>query len=370
MSSQNWAVSPLPFLPGQELCQHYYQQAVLPILQRGFPDLPHTAALVGYGSDVLGYDTPLSRDHMWGPRLVLFLPEAAPESLRAQLHEALRRELPTQFYGYPTHFSDPDGEGVRIPTPIESGPVDPLIALTSLSAFTQQELGMTPQQALTPADWLTLPEQRLLGVTAGRVYHDDLGLEALRRRLAYYPDLVWRYLLACQWMRLSQEEPFVGRTHSAGDELGSRLITARLCQDVMRLAFLLERRYAPYSKWFGTAFQRLDLAAQLFPCLQGALEAPDFPRREAQLCSAYETLARAHNALGLTPALDPSCSLFHQRPFRVLHAERFAAAVQETISDPWLRALPLYGGLNQYCTTTDILESPAAWRRLQALYGG
>ena len=37
-----------------------------------------------------------------------------------------------------------------------------------------------------------------------------------------------------------------------------RLTAALLVRDVMRLAFLIERQYAPYAKWFGTGFARLD----------------------------------------------------------------------------------------------------------------
>ena len=42
-----------------------------------------------------------------------------------------------------------------------------------------------------------------------------------------------------------------------GDELGSAVLGARLVESAMRLAFLMERTYAPYVKWFGTAFARL-----------------------------------------------------------------------------------------------------------------
>jgi hypothetical protein len=47
-----------------------------------------------------------------------------------------------------------------------------------------------------------------------------------------------------------------GRCAEVGDELGSRVVAARLVREVMHLAFLLEQQYLPYSKWLGTAFAR------------------------------------------------------------------------------------------------------------------
>ena len=119
----------------------------------------------------------------------------------------------------------------------------------------------TRSRGCSTRDWLAAPQQLLLEVTAGAVFHDGLEeLGAVRETLAWYPDDVWLWLLACQWRRLDQEEPFVGRTAEVGDELGSRILAARLARDLMRLCFLLERRYAPYSKWLGSAFARLDAA--------------------------------------------------------------------------------------------------------------
>jgi hypothetical protein len=63
------------FITGLELNQHFNIEVVRPLLAERFPDLAYSAALIGYGSDVLGYDTPLSTDHEWGPRLLLFLEE-------------------------------------------------------------------------------------------------------------------------------------------------------------------------------------------------------------------------------------------------------------------------------------------------------
>ena len=84
-----------------------------------------------------------------------------------------------------------------------------------------------PFGALTAVDWLLMPQQKLLEVTAGRVFHDGLGeLEPVRAKLAYYPPDVWRYLLAAQWQRISQQEAFVGRAGEVGDDAGSALVAA------------------------------------------------------------------------------------------------------------------------------------------------
>ncbi|GGE08223.1 hypothetical protein GCM10008012_58830 [Rhizobium anhuiense] len=92
-----------------------------------------------------------------------------------------------------------------------------------------------------------------------------------RDRLGYFPEDVWLYKIACQWRRISEEQAFVGRAGQVGDDLGSRVIAARLVRDVMRMGFLLERRYAPYSKWLGSGFARLPIAEALSPHLKRAL---------------------------------------------------------------------------------------------------
>ncbi len=358
-----------PFLPGLELSRRFYQEAVRPLLDDHFPDLPHTAGLIGFGSDVIGCDTPMSRDHMWGPRLVLLLGKAGFAEKRAAVNAVLRRGLPHTFLGYPVDFGGPDGVGVRIMAPGCTGEVEHLVEISTIAAFFDRELGAGRWQDPSPADWLTFSEQRLLTLTTGGVWHDDLGLAEIRTRLATYPHGLWLYLLACQWSQIGQEEPFVGRTSESGDELGSRLIAARLVGSAMRLAFLLERRYAPYSKWFGTHFQRLGLAPRLLPHLQAALVAGDWQSREAGLCAAYELLVEQHNTLGLTKAVETKCSRFHDRPFRVIHADEIAARLQAAIGDEQIRGWGLWGSVNQFSPSTDLLEDVAGLGRLRGLYG-
>lgn len=212
-------------------------------------------------------------------------------------------------------------------------------------------------------DWLAIPQQKLAEVTGGAVFHDGPGtLGSARRRLAWYPDQVWRYLLACQWQRISQEEAFVGRCAEVGDELGSAVVAGRLVRDLMRLCLLLQRQFAPYGKWLGSAFGQLPVSEELTPALSGALTAAGYPDRERGLCEAYEAVAALQNRTGLAEPVVPTCRPYHSRPFQVLHAERFVHALAETITDPELSSLPLYGNVDQWADSTDLLSSPRALR--------
>jgi hypothetical protein len=133
----------------------------------------------------------------------------------------------------------------------------------------------------------------------GAVYHDGLGeLEPVRQALAWYPRDLWLWQLAGQWRRIAQEEHFPGRAAEVGDDLGRRVLVARLARDLMRLCFLLERRYALYSKWLGSAFARLESAAAVGPLLTAALTADRWPAAEQALVGAYREVAGRHKRLG------------------------------------------------------------------------
>jgi hypothetical protein len=338
------------FVPGRELARAFYEDVVCELVG----DVPHSAALLGTGSDVLGFDTERSTDHGWGPRLQVFVTSAAVDRVR----EAVDAGLPESFHGWPTRYGWDDV------------PVTHHVTVTTLGGWLEHQLGVDPRNELGTVDWLAIPQQLLLEVTTGVVCRDDTGeLERVRAKLAWYPDDVWRWLLGCQWLRIDQEEPFVGRAAEVGDELGSRLLGSRLARDVMRLSFLLERRYAPYSKWLGSAFARLDAAKPLVEPLARLVAAESFEQREAAWVEAVELLAASQNALGLTEPVEPTTRPFYSRPFRVLGARRFAEACFATVEDAPLRDLPRVGAIDQLVDSTDALSNAQVARRFRALYG-
>ncbi|WP_425472238.1 DUF4037 domain-containing protein [Streptomyces cyaneus] len=359
--------SPAPepdFIPGLELSRRYYTDAVRPLLEEAAPGVPHSAARMGSGSEVLGYDTARSADHEWGPRLQVFLHRHDVPRHAARIRHVLAEHLPKTFLGHPTHFA-PAGEedrDIRVMR-LTDGPVHHRVEVTGTSTWFTDTLGFDPAQGLTPADWLATPTQLLAEVTAGAVFHDGLHtLTPLRRALRWYPHDVWLYVLACQWQRIAQEEAFVGRSGEVGDELGSAVTAARLVRDLMRLCLLMDRRYPPYGKWLGSAFARSRVGPRLTPDLTAVLAATDWHTREQHLTHAYEIVAHLHNELALTDRVAPTTRPYHSRPFQVLRADRFTEALTARITDPVLRDLPLVGAVDQFLDSTDVLTRPELTR--------
>lgn len=89
------------FIPGLDLCRTLYEEAVHPLLNAEFPSLAHSAGRIGEGSDALGFDTPMSMDHGWGPRVELFLSEEDFQKFAKALYSSLMAGLPSSFRGFP-----------------------------------------------------------------------------------------------------------------------------------------------------------------------------------------------------------------------------------------------------------------------------
>lgn len=356
------------FVQGLDLAERFYTDAVRPILDQHFPDIAHGAALIGAGSEVLGFDTEMSSDHHWGPRVMLFLRDLAPAD---DIREVMANSLPREFLGYSTNFEVPeDDPSTTVLVTNQDRPIAHRVEIYTARGFFTEYLGFDPLDGVGLVDWLATPSQRLRTMVAGCVFRDDGGeLTQARAALEYYPDQVWRYMLANAWRRIDQEEPMMGRTGSVGDEIGSHITAMRLVRDVMRLCFLMEREYAPYIKWFGTAFARLRCAPILMPHIETVMRGSNWQEREVGLTAIYEMVAQMHNDLGLTAPLPTKVSPFFNRPFQVIHAGAFAEALHASISDPAVRALPAWmGGIDQWVDSTDVLSYPAEYRKLIGMY--
>jgi hypothetical protein len=360
------------FVPGLELSRGFFADCVEPLLEANFPGLRYSAALIGHGSEVLGFDTVMSTDHHWGPRVMLFLGAEDLERHGRAIRDHLGRTLPSSYRGWSTHFSppDPNDNGVQHLLSHASGPVNHRVELFTVEGWFCSYLGLDVTAPLGAAEWLSIPSQKLRSIVAGAVFRDDLSLQSIRERLSWYPHDVELYILGCLWTRIGQEEHLMGRAGHAGDELGSAIIGSRLVRDVMRIAFVLERQYPPYPKWFGTAFGRLASAPALAPLLRRAMTSGTWKKREEALGSGFEFLVDMQRKAGIADGLSGRTERFWGRPFLVIRGDRVAAAVFDLISDGKLRATararPI-GNIDLASDNTDVLDDPSLQSAFQAI---
>lgn len=355
------------FIKGLELSKKYYFQIVSKILKTHFRNLKHSAGLIGSGSEVLGYDNARSMDHDWGPRVIIFIKEKDFKLLDS-IEIILHQQLPKSFLGFPTYFQSTSPFKASLMKNLKENEPHHGIIITTISSFFKTYLGIHPYQPLTNSDWLVLSEQKLRTIRSGQLFQDDLDLEAIRKKLHYYPKEVWFFLLAAEWAKIGQEEPFMGRCGEVGDELGARLIAGRLVQSIMNLIFMMEREYIPYSKWYGTAFSQLKNSKRIRPILIKILDAKNWKERELGLSQSYKILGKQHNQLGITEALPSEVRYFFDRPFQVIDANRYVDAIWEKIEDKTLQIQEPIGSINQITKTVDILENNELMRRIGQIY--
>ena len=288
----------MAFVPSLELSRMLYEGEIGPLMETSFPDVRYAAASLGMCSETLGLDDAVSMDHMWGPRVTLFLSEEDQARHGEELAQRFRQQLPRTFKGFPMAWLKP---GVDVQDTTKE-------ALYTVRTTTLDRAlgfcGGTKALPLQDLDWLKVSEQHLLEFTAGVVYHDDTGeLTRARQMLACYPDDVLRFLLSGEWSVAGSEWFPIGRIGTRGDRLGLRIQAAKVAQHLMRIAFMVSRRYWTYKKWFGTLFRQLPIAGELEPVLLDLLEEEEWRRVEDKIGEAAGILLRKQNELGLTPPI-------------------------------------------------------------------
>ncbi len=137
----------------------------------------------------------------------------------------------------------------------------------------------------------------------------------------------------------------------------------------MKLAFLMEKQYAPYSKWLGTAFGRLKAGKKLTPVLQDVLVAKTWKARERKLARAYSIVATQHNALRITKPLPPTVTKYYGRPYLIIHGDTVASCIKAAIRDPEVKRIqPDVGSIDQFIDSPDVIQQLRVGRRLRVVY--
>ncbi|HEX4256306.1 MAG TPA: DUF4037 domain-containing protein [Streptosporangiaceae bacterium] len=341
---------------GADVARLFHAEAVAPILAREFPRLRYAAGRLGSGSDVLGLDDAMSRDHDWGCRLTLLVDQADAAAVPAG-RDRLAAQLPDSWRGRPVRFA----------TSWDHSEVH-RVEVATVGDFARSRLGIDPLGPLAAVDWLMLTGQGVLEVTAGPVFIDQTTeLRPVREVLRWYPAEVDRYLLAAGWLLVSFRLPMHGRAADRGDEAGSRVIAGAISGGLLRLALLVHRRWAPYEKWLGTAVRGLPDGAALTGFLTAATSAPDRGSREEAMAAAAEIILDVQRDRGV-PVPRPAFNQYWDRPYPHVNPS-VIRSLQAGIKDPDLTRLPAeLGSIEQWCGDVELLARPSRRIALAAAY--
>ena len=273
--------------------------------------MPHSAALLGRGSEVLGFDDEMSGDHNWEPRAQLFVRKDGDQARRRRRGAA--------------------------PECADAVRGRPLVGVHTIRGyFRASNWTSIWSSEITVRDWFTFPEQKLRMFTAGAVFHDEVGLQAVRDRLAYYPRDVWLYLMIAAWWRVHPEMNLVGRAgyRRRRARVGADRCAARAGPDAAVFPDGAGVRAVP--KWFGTAFSRLSCGPSVVSDPARGAASRDWQEREEALMAAYRAVAESHNRLEITPPVELGMEQMCGRPFKVVWGD-FPGALAAEIKDPEVR---------------------------------
>ena len=231
---------------GAEISKAFFFEWGLPFIEREFPTMRERIAVGCFGgSQALGHDDHLSRDHGWGPRFNIYLDEDYEVSDK-EVVERICAAAPSDFNGYRCR-----GGGDRA-----------VYLKRTEQFFKNLFLGDIPQ---CDSDWLCclrkpdLFESDLYFLRHGPLFYDGSGrFSQLRSQAARYPEDVWLLRTAdCAWQIAHYGEyNFCARLVERGDPIPMQIALGHFAEAVMRMYFYLDKDFTPYWKWLTAEFRK------------------------------------------------------------------------------------------------------------------
>src|SRR5579871_3072559 len=253
-------------MKGLTIARDFFVSWGHPFLKSHFPDLAgRIAAGRILGSDVLGGDDEISRDHDWGPQFDLFLSANDHASLGAQLSQAMNAAAPNPWKGY------------RL-----AGAGDKSVRLESIPGWFSKYFKLERCPA-TAADWPPFSfESTLYFLRHAAIWVDATGeFSKWRTALHEYPEELLRARLAEECFRVWHhgEYNFVQRMAHRRDPLAIAICLGEFVTGVMRMVLLMNRDFTPYWKWLPFEFRKRTAAEPLQDLLEELVSIRDIARQ-------------------------------------------------------------------------------------------
>lgn len=265
-------------ISGLAICRKYYEEVGAAMIHEKFPKFESRIAvgLVGEGSDCFGFDDETSRDHDWGPGFCMWVDDVTYEAIGELLQEEYEK-LPAEYMGMK-----------RMTTEQAKGRV----GVIRIREFYSNILKLNNGIPRSEEEWLAVNEEDLATATNGQIFRDDDGIFFSLRNtlLAYYPETVFRKKLAYELIRMAQTGQYnLSRCIKRGDRVTATMYLAEYMEHTFKTLFLLNRKYAPYKKWYLKSASKLNVLPEITDIL---IAIADMDIAEENVTGSIEIIAK------------------------------------------------------------------------------
>ncbi len=236
---------------GLDVAEAYFFDICFPMLQEKFSkELPRMAAgLAGEGSECLGFDDILSRDHDWGPSFQIFIPKSDLGIYGRKLQDEIDR-LPKSYACFEARNECELGAG--------------RIGVIAIEDFYDKFLSIhnVPENSRV---WLAMEDFALSTATNGRIFLDNYGqfTEIREGLLAHYPKDVLHKKIAYQCTQAAQSGQYnLPRCLQRKEYVAAHHALDAFLSSYAKLIYLINRVYCPYYKWEHRGLLNLSLMGE------------------------------------------------------------------------------------------------------------
>lgn len=248
-------------MKGLEISKEFYKKYGKAMLESEFSSVKKKIAvgLVGEGSECLGFDDEISKDHDFEAGFCLFLTKEDYEEFGFKLERAYSK-LPKEFMGVKRSVVSAVGgsrHGVIV-----------------IDDFYNKFLGVND----IPNDlnwWLYTPSKSILSACNGEVFEDELGVfTKVRNKLINgYPEDVRRKKIAGHTIFMAQDGQYNFNRCLMRKEYGAaQLAIFGFVKNAISTIYLLNNKYEPFYKWVYKGLRGLPILSELETSLSALTE--------------------------------------------------------------------------------------------------
>lgn len=250
-----------------------------------YPDLYSRIclALVGVGSECLGFDDEISEDHDFSSRCQLFLDDSDYKTYKSDLESSLKifcKNLES----------------------LTSNLKDVNIEIMPISNF-YKYYTLFENGPKTESEYRKVPMDLLCVATNGKVFLDNLGKfsEIRNRLLNFYPEDIRLKKIAFQLNKMAQSGQYnYSRMIKRGDTVAANIAQGEFVKHYLEFVHLLNKKYIPFYKWSYRSACSLEILGNFTKDNLKKLSEASIYEKESIIEEICLTVVNTLNELGLS----------------------------------------------------------------------